>query len=135
MSLERVNTPKASWRASQSAEVSRRANGRCEVCGARNVPLEWSHTFGRRNVIAEPLASTPEATLGACVDCHREATLNPAGARARTMQLASLARLEARWHILLPTDDPMGSARLLEDVLKADGRFAELCREAGMPER
>jgi hypothetical protein len=44
--------------------------GLCEGCG-KEPAVDWQHVFGRRHLIAEPWASSPELTMGLCRACHR----------------------------------------------------------------
>lgn len=55
-------------------DVMARCRNACEACGAKSVPLELHHCMGRRHLVSEPLASSPELTTALCPDCHRAIT-------------------------------------------------------------
>lgn len=52
-----------------------RCKGRCEGCGNFSPKLEYAHIFGRRNIVGEPYASSPELTMALC--CYNRYTNEP----------------------------------------------------------
>lgn len=114
------------YRATCRAEVMRRARaplgiGCCEGC-AEWKPLEWAHVFGRRHIVAEPLASSPLMTRALCGHCHDRLdgrTPDPAAlasAYRRDVILTAYARLGLG---IPPTHlDTMGAARHLDRLVR-----------------
>ncbi len=61
----------ANHRARSRQEVARRAKGKCVGCGKLVLPApDWAHLVGRRNIVGEPWASSPELTTSLCRQCH-----------------------------------------------------------------
>jgi hypothetical protein len=108
--------------------VRRRAHGKCESC-YRYTALDWSHVAGRGNVIAEPLASSPELTQGLCRPCHRAFdghTMEPK--KRRGLEQAALMRLAARFHKPLLVDalaHPFDAIRRMVEEIEKEGASIE----------
>lgn len=66
----------APTRAQAYAAVSKRARGRCELCEARQDPLDPHHAFGRGHLPGIPSAvcELPEMILGLCRHEHDRIT-------------------------------------------------------------
>src|SRR5580704_13247978 len=78
------------WRKRQAALTAMRFAGKCEgQCGGKAEDLH--HVFGRRHIIAEPLASHHTMTAALCRTCHNAAHR---GERPLTpiLQIAALGR-------------------------------------------
>ncbi len=104
------------WRDLNRAIVSRRARGRCEVCQAQGVGIDWHHVAGRGHLIEEPFASWHLLTCGVCRDCHNRIHADPLGKEAVKVQTACMARLNDHSDGRLP--EPWPDARPL-DVIRA----------------
>ena len=133
--INRVGTTKRRWndyQAESRLAVVRRCGGKCEGCGAKGLRLKWHHAFGRRNVVAEPLASHPAMTCGLCDECHRTVHAMPEGGKNRDQRLMALRRAGELWGIGFDNLDPVGDARALETMLREDGTWETLREEAGL---
>lgn len=116
------------WRKRQAALVALRFAGKCEGNRCDSKADELHHVFGRRHIIAEPLASHHTMCAALCRDCHRaahrgEKPLLP------MLQLAALGRVCA-WFSLPQVDDPQ-NVRTIEAMLRAEGEWDWLCLDAG----
>jgi hypothetical protein len=114
------------WRNRQRALVALRNDGRCEGYECRALATDWHHVFGRRHIIAEPLASHHTMTAGLCRDCHNHMHNNPASFAAQMVHRDALDR-GARWF----HSPPFAEASLLEDWLKEGPDWLNLCTDAG----
>jgi hypothetical protein len=114
------------WRQRQRALVAQRNYGRCEGYECRALATDWHHVFGKRHIIAEPLASHHTMTAGLCRDCHNHIHNNPASFAAQIVRKDALDR-GARWF----HSPPFAEASLLEDWLRATGEWEDLCVAAG----
>ena len=124
-------------RAANLAAVSRRAAGRCELCGddveRRGERLDGHHAFGRGHLAGIPaeVCETPELILGICRGCHD--VIHQGGLRAVAGQGLVDACDHARWaavtrfivhHELeeeaqhVPLGDPVDVMRELVRLLK-----------------
>jgi hypothetical protein len=126
------------WQQQQRAVVMSRCHGRCEASGCANPAEEWHHCFGRRHIIAEPLASHHTMTAGLCGNHHRALTRGLLPSVDRELMAAALMRAVSRFKIpVLLTeshdsrDELCGAARAIEDALRSDDRWQALCEEAG----
>jgi 5-methylcytosine-specific restriction endonuclease McrA len=82
--------------------VLRRANYRCEDCGAKDIQLEMHHlTYRRAAVIPNPVFpdegifgyETPEVLAALCRECHHERHIDPAGQFCTDPEVVAV-----RWH-------------------------------------
>jgi len=97
---------KGRWLAHQShsrAIVALRAKGVCEGPGCGSPGTEWAHLFGRRHIIEEPWASSPELTAALCRTHHRRLDANQDSALQTHLRAAALTRLSARLGVPIPT--------------------------------
>ena len=132
--MPRLGPVKARWLAHQGR--SRRAvmarclkNGalHCEGCD-RPGPLDYSHVVGRRNIVGEPFASSPELTQGLCRECHRRYDSYAVSALRRKLEEAAILRLATRYHKPLLVDalrHPMDAIRRMVAELEKEGAGAE----------
>jgi predicted Fe-S protein YdhL (DUF1289 family) len=128
---------KARWNSYQARSrfvVMQRCRDSCEGCPIPTDRLHWHHAFGRRNIIAEPLASHPTMTAGLCAGCHRDVHAEPDGMLARYIQKSAILRAFQEWRIERNPDDHdwIGQARALETMLRDDGTWEALKIEAGL---
>src|ERR1700722_12379333 len=78
------------WRNRQRALVAMRSEGRCEgyECRARSEDLH--HVFGRRHIVAEPLASHHTMCAALCRSCHNLSHLEPDRFESRWLKAQAL---------------------------------------------
>lgn len=120
------------WRNQQRADVWLRCLGICEATDCTAKAVEWAHCFGRRHIIAEPLASHKTMTCGLCVDHHREMDRDPNSIVAMDMRTAAIVRAAEFFNLEpLLAGDIIGSARAIEDDLKASIEWDRLLEAAG----
>ena len=77
--LPHIGPVKARWAAHQArsrAIVSHHARQHCQACGREDRHPDWAHLAGRRHVVAEPWASSPQLTVGLCRECHTKIDTN-----------------------------------------------------------
>lgn len=117
----------AQWRKRQSALVAMRYAGKCEGHRCTQKADELHHVFGRRHIIAEPLASHHTMCAALCRDCHR-ATHRGEKPITPILQLAALGRAAAWWRL---PDIPIDGVRTIEAMLRSEGEWERLCKDAG----
>lgn len=113
-------------------------NGHCEAChepGSRWQPLAWCHAFGRRNILAEPLASLPCFTMLLCTPCHDR--LDDRDGRhdvnfRERLRWDAIGRAKFELHIGddMGLFDATGAARLIERILRQTGELDRMKEEA-----
>ena len=126
------------WRNEQRVKVWERCRGVCESTGCTMAAREWAHCFGRRHIIAEPLASHKTMTCGLCVAHHHEMDRDPASNLALVQKLRALVRATEFFGVgdfdvagYVDADDANGAARAIEDALKSSGEWERLLEAAG----
>lgn len=120
------------WRDDQRKAVWARCRGVCEASGCTMAAREWAHCFGRRHIIAEPLASHKTMTCGLCVVHHHEMDRDPASDVAAELKWAAIARAVTHFDVEpAPGSDPKGVATAIEDTLRASGEWDRLLEAAG----
>jgi hypothetical protein len=115
----------AQWRKREAALVALRNGGKCEGLGCRSRAEHLHHVFGRRHIIAEPLASHHTMCVALCKDCHARVHLGEKPLLP-VLQLAALGRAEQWWKL-----SGINEPRQLEDQLRADGSWERLKVDAG----
>lgn len=122
----RVKARWVQWQARQRALLFQRGRGRCELeCGA--LATEAHHVFGRRNQIAEPMASHVTLLAALCSDCHRRVTVEPASADASRLRTEAMGRARARFGVAADVLSPW----TLEEAMRASGQWDQLLAESG----
>ncbi len=122
----------ADWQLRQRAAVGRRCRGRCELCKAGDVRLDWHHAVGRGHLVEEPFASWAPLTTALCRPCHERVHLEPEGDAARTVREAAVREL---WDTV-PTGHPAPSDVPPLDVIRRRVEELEAAgfRPTGAPE-
>lgn len=121
-----------SWRGKQRVVAMSRALRWCEAPQCKHKASEAHHTFGRRHLVAEPLASHATLLAALCPDHHREATLEPQGELQRHLQEMALRRAQREWPGLsFSSVSLVGRARELERLLRRGEEWQRLCEAAG----
>jgi hypothetical protein len=144
-----VGKTKRRWQAYQAKsrdEIMDRADGKCEGCGLKvgRIHLAWHHVFGRRAIVAEPLASHPVFGAALCsqlwigalpADCHREIHADIPGLLNKRIRIAALQRAWQTFGFApcepIEEDALNGYARAIERMLKDDGTWLLLREAAG----
>ena len=124
------------WRNDQRIAVWARCRGVCESTGCTMAAREWAHCFGRRHIIAEPLASHKTMTCGLCVDHHHEMDRDPNSIVALEQRMEAISRATAFFklrdtYLAGGEGNPVGAARAIEDALKASAEWDRLREAAG----
>lgn len=118
----------AKWRHKNAVTVRIRSGGQCEAeklwpdTAGRcpNDAADWHHVFGRRHIIAEPLASHHTMTAALCRECHNAAHRN----ERPLLPLLQQAALERASHFFfLPRVEVPAS---VESFLRANGQWETL---------
>jgi hypothetical protein len=116
------------WRRHQHQSritVMLRCRGKCEAGECDQEAREWAHIFGRRAIIAEPWASSPDATFGLCRHHHQQLDRNLAPDLLDRMRWIAVARLCASHSVPIPSTaeyDALGAIRAVVDVLEEQER-------------
>lgn len=116
------------WRNRQALLVAQRAQGKCECEDpeCHDEPVDRHHVFGRRHIIAEPLASHHTMSVALSREHHNRIHHNPDSRWARMVQRAALNRAAWWFHLARIENAPA-----LEAQLRADGSWEQLCADAG----
>ncbi len=128
--LPQRGSVKARWAAHHAASrraVMTRSRGKCEGCGEGERPLEWAHLAGRRHIVSEPWASSPELTAALCGECHHKIDRGldaPLGARLRWEAAERLAGKARSFNVLQMRMDGWAALdvirRLVDELEAAD---------------
>jgi hypothetical protein len=112
-----------------------RCRGRCEAPDCKADAREAHHCFGRRHVIAEPLASHRAMLAGLCRDCHRLVNVEPVSRLAQHLQCEAIERavyafkVPAVWMV---EGTAIDAARYIERTLEARGEMTAMREDAGL---
>lgn len=100
------------------AVVMARAYGRCEVPGCRAEATEWAHMFGRRHLVAEPHASSPELTAALCRSHHQGIDRGLLPDTQLVLRWAACQRFGLRWGVSPVGNDPLAVIRRMVDEVE-----------------
>jgi hypothetical protein len=115
----------ANWRHKNAVIVRRRSLGQCEAeqsAGRRcqHEAEDWHHVFGKRHIIAEPLASHHTMTAALCRECHNAAHRS----EHPLLPLLQRAALDRAAHFFFLPD--LTEAISVEAFLRAHGEWEAL---------
>lgn len=100
----------------------RAAGGRCEAEDCSSTATDLAHLFGRRHIIEEPWASSPECCLGLCRGCHNSVDRGLAPDLLERLRWQAVVRLCGATRQPIPSvedHDVLGAIRTVVDALEA----------------
>lgn len=132
--LAAIGPVKARWnfhRTRSRAQVARLSRQHCQACGRELQHPDWAHMAGRRHLVGEPWASSPQLTMGLCRSCHTSIDQN------RDIELRdTLRRRSVAWLCELGAARGLNMDELetlsLEDPLAAIMRAVDVLDGAGI---
>jgi hypothetical protein len=111
----------------QHHELSRklvflRCKGWCEAPGCHAQATDWAHLAGRRHIVSEPYASSPELTAGLCRDHHNAIDRGLDPVLLDTLRWFAVQRLALRYRLAIatPPADPLDVIRQMVATVSAE---------------